>query len=197
MKGPARNEVRREEIIKVASRLISQKGYNGVSIQEIAKHVGIHKSTFFHYFENKENLLLAVLGRAIADVTTSLKEIMANDHLPPQEKLKVAIDNHMKLFLKYKDNVTIYHNDVQFLSDEKRKEYIKQRKYYAECFEQLVNEIRDENPEIFKALDSKIVTFGILGMCNWTIKWFSNSGRLSAEEIADNFYKMIIKEGDL
>lgn len=184
-----------EKIVAIASRLMSEKGYKGASLQEIANRVGIHKSTLFHYFKNKEELLLAVLRIAIEDVTKNLSLILEDDSLSPQEKLKSAIDNHLKLLVKYKDNVNVYHSEIRFLSDKKREEYIETRKYYAACFEQIVNEIKDGDSGLFEGLDSKIVTFGILGMSNWTIKWLLGSGRLSPEEVADVFYKMITQRG--
>lgn len=184
-----------DRIIMVASRLMSQKGYKGASLQEIADHVGIHKSTLFHYFKNKEELLLSVLRIAIQDVTKNLTLILEDDGLSPQEKLKSAIENHLTLLVKYKDNVNVYHSEIRFLSHKKKKEYLETRKYYSACFEQIVNEIKDGDSGIFEGLDSKIITFGILGMCNWTIKWLLDSGRLSTKDIANVFYKMITQRG--
>ncbi|RJR30908.1 MAG: TetR/AcrR family transcriptional regulator [Desulfobacteraceae bacterium] len=185
-----------EKIVAIASRLMSEKGYKGASLQEIADRVGIHKSTFFHYFKNKEELLLAVLRIAIEDVAKNVNLILEDDSLSPQEKLKRAICNHLKLLVKYKYNVNVYHSEIRFLSDEKRKQYLETRKYYAACFEQIVNEIKGGDSGLFEGLDSKIVAFGILGMSNWTIKWLSGSGRLSTEEVADVFYKMIARRGN-
>jgi len=185
-----------ENIVAIASRLMSEKGYKGASLQEIADLVGIHKSTLFHYFKNKEELLLSVLRIAIEDVTKNLNLILEDDSLSPQEKLKSAITNHLNLLVKYKYNVNVYHSEIRFLSDEKRKEYLETRKYYASCFEQIVNEIKGGDSGLFEGLDSKIVTFGILGMSNWTIKWLSGSGRLSTDEVAAVFYKMITRRGN-
>jgi AcrR family transcriptional regulator len=64
---------RREEIIRVATRLISQKGYKAASLQEIVNRVPIHKSTLFHYFRNKEEILLVALARGIEEVTRNLE----------------------------------------------------------------------------------------------------------------------------
>ena len=185
-----------EKIVEIASHLMSEKGYKGASLQEIADRVGIHKSTLFHYFKNKEQLLLAILRIAIEDVTKNLNLILADDSLSPGDKLRHAIANHLELLIKYKDNVNVYHSEIRFLSPKKRKEYLETRKHYAACFEQIVNEIKGGDSGLFKGLDSKIVTFGILGMSNWTIKWLSGSGRLSPEKVADIFYKMISQRGN-
>jgi len=185
-----------EKIVAIASQLMSEKGYKGASLQQIADHVGIHKSTLFHYFKNKEELLLVVLRISIQEVTKNLNLILEDDRLSPEEKLKHAISNHLELLVKYKDNVNVYHSEIRFLSDEKRKEYIETRKYYAACFEQIVNEIKDGDSGLFEGLDSKVITFGILGMCNWAIKWLSDSGRLTSVQVADVFYKMITQRGN-
>ena len=186
----------REKIVAVASHLMSERGYKGASLQKIADRVGIHKSTLFHYFKSKEELLQVVLRISIHEVTENLNLILEDDSLSPQEKLRHAITKHLSLLVKYRDNVNVYHSEIRFLSDGKRKEYLETRKYYAACFEQIVNEISDGDSGLFEGLDPKVITFGILGMCNWTIKWLLGSGRLSAEEVADVFYKMITQRGN-
>ncbi|OPX34110.1 MAG: hypothetical protein B1H11_11445 [Desulfobacteraceae bacterium 4484_190.1] len=182
----------RERIIKVSSRLMSQKGYKGASLQEIANLVGIHKSTLFHYFKNKEELLLVVLKISIEEVTENLELILENEKLSPEEKLRQAIINHLDLLVRYKDNVIVYHSEIRFLSAKNRRKYIESRKYYASVFKQIIDEIKESDSGCFSGLDTKIVTFGILGMCNWMVKWFKGSGPFNARDIADIFLKMII-----
>ncbi len=180
-----------KNIVKTASRLMSQKGYKGASLQEIADAVGIHKSTFFHYFRNKEALLLAVLKMSLGEVSENLNRIQQNENLNPEEKLKQAISNHLKLLVKYKYNVNVYLNEIRFLSNKNKKKYLDTRKSYATCFKKIIDEIQQSNPIKFKGLDSKIVTFGILGMCNWVVKWYKGSEKYKIEDISDMFYRLI------
>ncbi|MBC7074908.1 MAG: MerR family transcriptional regulator [Syntrophomonadaceae bacterium] len=49
---------RRQEIIETAARLFTQKGYNKVSIQDIVNELQMSKSTFYSFFNNKEELFL-------------------------------------------------------------------------------------------------------------------------------------------
>lgn len=46
----------RERILAAALELMTEYGYNGMSLQEVADRVGLHKSTIFHYFKGKEAL---------------------------------------------------------------------------------------------------------------------------------------------
>ena len=188
---------KRERIIEVASSLMSQKGFKGASLQEIADVVGIHKSTLFHYFKNKEELLLVVLKISIEEVTKNLNLILEDVSLSPEEKLRQAIINHLDLLVKYKDNVTVYHSEIRFLSGKKRRKYLETRKYYASCLEQIIEEVKDSDSGYFRGLDTKIVTYGVLGMCNWAIKWFSDSGAFTTLDIANIYYQMITQRGNL
>lgn len=51
----------KETILDVAIELFADKGYNRVSIREIAQAVGIRGSSIYNHFESKEALLDAVL----------------------------------------------------------------------------------------------------------------------------------------
>jgi AcrR family transcriptional regulator len=54
-------ELRRAEILSTATRLIAERGYNGVSIQAIADACGIAKSGVLHHFPDKASILIGVL----------------------------------------------------------------------------------------------------------------------------------------
>jgi AcrR family transcriptional regulator len=54
----ARKKKINETITEVAIELFKQKGYENVTVEEIALKSGIAKGTFFNYFQKKEQLLL-------------------------------------------------------------------------------------------------------------------------------------------
>lgn len=57
---------RRKDIIDVAERKFFEKGYDGVSMDEIAGELELSKPTIYLYFKNKESLFLAVTMRGMA-----------------------------------------------------------------------------------------------------------------------------------
>lgn len=182
-----------EKILKVAAALIRQKGYNGASLQEIANKVRIHKSTIFHYFKNKEELLLRILEESVDEVTSDLRRIVNNNNLKPEEKLKDAFDNHLCSMLeKHSDNVNAYLYELRNLSEKNRNIYLGKRKRYEKDFERIIKEMKAEG--FFRGLNTKMVTYGILGMLNWVAKWYKKEGPLSPKEISDIFYKMVTKK---
>lgn len=185
-------QTQRNKIVAVAANLMGKKGYKAVSLDEITRRVGIHKTTFFHYFKNKEELLLEVLKCGIAEVTADLVQLVEANEITPIEKLKIAITNHLRISSRYIDNVNVYHTEIPFLSSKNRRDYLLTRKSYADLFEKILIQITDDDSQHFQKMDTRIVTYGILGMCNWVSKWFKTSGRLTIDDIAITFFNMIM-----
>ena len=46
----------RDQILDAAEELFSEKGYAGTSIEEIIEKAGCSKSTFYHYFDSKDEV---------------------------------------------------------------------------------------------------------------------------------------------
>ena len=49
------------EVLPVAIRLFSEKGYHATSVEEIAKESGMAKGSFYKLFNSKEDLLVEIL----------------------------------------------------------------------------------------------------------------------------------------
>lgn len=180
----------REKIIRAASKVMSQKGYKGATFEEIAMEVGIHKSTIFHYFKDKQEILEAVID--IADITVNLEKIQKDPGIPPLEKLRLAILNHIKLLTEHVDHVKVYNTETRYLREESKEKYLRARRYYASCLESIIKEVQSKPHGLFKGLDPKVVGYGILGMLNWTAIWYKKEGRLSPEELGELYFRMLL-----
>lgn len=60
---PEQLERRREEIIDACEKIYRQKGFLGVTIKEISQEITCTRPAIYHYFETKEEILLALLER--------------------------------------------------------------------------------------------------------------------------------------
>lgn len=65
---------RQNDIIKAARKLLALKDFDEVSMDEIAREVGLGKSTLYLYFKNKESLYFAVVLRGIRIWAEMVKE---------------------------------------------------------------------------------------------------------------------------
>jgi len=55
-----KNGNRKEQIIKIATKLFSELGYKSASVRKIASAVGIRESALYNHFKNKEEIFLEV-----------------------------------------------------------------------------------------------------------------------------------------
>jgi AcrR family transcriptional regulator len=78
--------VREAEMLQVAGRLFGRRGYNAVSMDEIAQAAGVSKPMVYAYFESKEGLFLACVERATEHLMKTLEEVTPPT-LPPDVRL--------------------------------------------------------------------------------------------------------------
>ena len=109
------------KIIEIASQLMSKNGYHATSLQMIADKVEISKSSIFHYFINKEAILLAMLKTTIPPTITVLSELANNKDLSGHEKLKRFLRFYMRLLAKKGDILHIYLSESKHLEKRNKK----------------------------------------------------------------------------
>lgn len=80
-------EERKSEILDAAEMLFTSKGYAKTTINDILNEVGIAKGTFYYYFKSKEEVMDAIIMRAINAEVAAAKEIAANPGIPALHKL--------------------------------------------------------------------------------------------------------------
>jgi AcrR family transcriptional regulator len=81
----------RQRILEAALEGLAEHGYEGLSLQQVADRVGLHKSSLFHHFESKEELAREVYQGLAERLRKRLEPILAES--PPRfESLLAALD---------------------------------------------------------------------------------------------------------
>jgi|TARA_R110000782_G_scaffold14765_1_gene43767 AcrR family transcriptional regulator len=65
-------KLKKEEIELVAMELLKTKGYDNTSMAEIARSAGVAANTIYWYFENKDDVLIAVLNRVVSQAIAEM-----------------------------------------------------------------------------------------------------------------------------
>jgi AcrR family transcriptional regulator len=89
-RAPSEGDGARERIQDSALELFGRYGYDGVSMQRIADVVGLHKSSLFHYYSGKLELLDDALGAAISRLLALLAPLLVEER-PTLETLIQAL----------------------------------------------------------------------------------------------------------
>jgi AcrR family transcriptional regulator len=67
---------RREQIVACAMEVVAEVGYNATTIRKIAERVGVAMSVVLYHFSNKEQLVQAILAKAILSVVAEVAPAM-------------------------------------------------------------------------------------------------------------------------
>ena len=66
-------DARRLQIVQAAREICLEKGFSKITISDIAERVGMTRSLFYHYFQDKDQVAGAVLDDVISEVIAAWK----------------------------------------------------------------------------------------------------------------------------
>jgi AcrR family transcriptional regulator len=75
-----KTEAKRQEIIKAASEVFKEFGFERASMSKICAKLGGSKTTLYNYFSSKEELFVEVVSISNADEFNFVHEIIENDN---------------------------------------------------------------------------------------------------------------------
>jgi AcrR family transcriptional regulator len=81
----------RELLLEAAERLFAQKGFDSVTVRQLAKAAGVNGAMVSYHFDSKNGLLAALIDEKFPHTREQMFEI-ANSFLDPWEKLLATVD---------------------------------------------------------------------------------------------------------
>ncbi len=124
MKGD-KGEKRKQELLKIAYRLIISKGYEETSIDEIIAEAQIAKGTFYYHFRSKEEMLEALINMMITEQTERAKQVLSAPLPIPQKTVAVITslrpnpdEANIQDALNRKDNIAMHEKINRRIIDE-------------------------------------------------------------------------------
>lgn len=91
---------KKEDILKASLALFAAKGYDAVSVRDIAKAAGVSEAALYKHFKSKEDMALYIFTAILSDYTSRLKKIDCSvDGAIP--KLCRIIDITYELYREY------------------------------------------------------------------------------------------------
>lgn len=151
-------------ILESAEALFARKGYDAVSIREIAQHAQVQSSTIYYYFNDKSGVFQSILENALQELTEILESISGGGD-DPYCKFKKFIRCYTD-FLKKKQNIAQLVMQVVFFEESAFKYLVNQ--YWVRHF-LIVEGILREGVEqgVFRPIDTRLLTIFIRGMILW------------------------------
>jgi AcrR family transcriptional regulator len=86
---------RSAEILAAGRRAFIEKGFDGASMQDLARAVGMSVGNFYRYFPSKDALIAAMIARDMEDMERDFAMILTAPR--PMEALRTVVQMHVQL----------------------------------------------------------------------------------------------------
>jgi TetR/AcrR family transcriptional regulator, cholesterol catabolism regulator len=179
---------REESILQAAAACFGEQGYRATTLETVAEQLGISRVTLYRYCPSKEELLIRVFERSIAIFQRGLRQICAQD-VPPEEKLRQIVRHQVRLMADHRNFLSVFFSEEGNLPPEMARRARSERRAYDALIEGVIHE--GVQAERLAPLPPKLVSFALLGMCNWLYQWYQPEGPLSADEVARIFIQLV------
>lgn len=81
---------REDAIISAVNRLLAEKGFDAMTVDEVASEVGIAKASLYKHFPSKEDLAAAAMVRVMDRARAFLDQLQADTAARPIDQLKAT-----------------------------------------------------------------------------------------------------------
>ncbi len=187
-KNGKRVRLTQKAIVEAAAELFAREGFGATSLDDIAAVLGVTKGAFYYHVKNKEEILRLIYLTVLTASEEPLRRIVESD-APPVEKLRHAVEHQTAVAADRSPAMTVFYREHPHLTGPFAGEILLRKKAYERYFEHIIEE--GQAAGFFRQeVDPKIVTFGLLGMCNWLSQWYRSEGQFTPQQIADMFLKM-------
>ncbi len=151
---------RRATLLEAAARLFADRGFDGVSMEELGAAAGVSGPAVYRHFEGKQ----AVLGAVLLDVSAGLHaggEAAVREHPDAADALRALIAAHTRFALENADTIRVQDRDLDSLSDADRHEVRRMQREYVESWVGVLQRIHpDEDAAALRVRAH--ATFGLL-----------------------------------
>ena len=179
----------REDILEAAAQVFRQKGFHGASMQDIAKAVNLQKPSLYHHVSSKQEILLALLDRALELLLERISPI-SNQDIPADEKLREMVRAYLQILAANTDLSAVLLFEHRSLERKQHARHVPNR----DKFEALWRNVLEEGvtAKLFACDDPALTARAILGILNWTITWYHPDGSLQIDQIADHYSDLLL-----
>lgn len=178
-----RKELVREQLIDIAAQLFDKKGYAQTGINDIAKALGLGRSAVYHYFRNKEEILAALVEAEALTPSHQLQDLMQVPDLTSSERLRRAVTDGIVRRLSSGSRFILLSRLETQIPEELGPLYNTGRRHIFDFYAKVIADGIASGE--FRNVDPKVAAFAVIGMANWTSRWYTPAGARTPHEIGE------------
>ena len=170
--------------------MFAHRGYDQTSVPDLAEALGMAAGALYHYFDSKEELLIAICDQLMDPLLAGAQEVLASAQ-PPEERLRALLRLWVGWVIEHRDHMLVFQQERHVIERGDQWRAVREsRKRFERLLDSVLREARDGGRT--RLGDDRLLLSAVLGMVNHTAQWHRPRGRLSAEEIADGYIALIL-----
>jgi AcrR family transcriptional regulator len=181
-------KVREDAILDATHALLARKGYDLMTVDEVAAEAGIAKASLYKHFDSKESLAAVAMIRLLDRALTFLGELPVD--MTPQEKLRAVLN--WALDLRLRGGLPLLPSTSQTLQRNllSNRQYVTRLLNLNEQMSALVRAAQSQGV-IDPGVPAEVVLFSIYARtCDPAVEYLKMTGNYSDREIADHLVRI-------
>lgn len=186
---------KRRELVEVAAKIFKEKGYESVTLYDIAKAFGADRASLYYYVTGKEELFREAVFGVVQENVGAAERVLLMPEDPPR-KIELLVE---QLTASYEEN---YPYMYVYIQEDMRKVAHEDSKWAAQMVRQtrrietiVMRVIKDgiERGFFREDVTVELAANALFGMVNWTHRWFKPGRKMNAAQMADGFCKIFLE----
>jgi TetR/AcrR family transcriptional regulator, cholesterol catabolism regulator len=180
----------RNDILDAAAQVFRKKGFHGASMNDIAEAVNLQKASLYHHVSSKQEILLALLDRAMEMLTERIAPL-ATQSAPADQKLRQMIHSYLQMLAENADLASVLLFEYRSLEPKQLSRHIPNRDKFENLWRDVV--LEGVKSKKFQCAHPGLAVRAMLGTMNWILTWYRTDGALTIEQIADQIADLQFK----
>ena len=176
-----------EALLDVAVRVFNERGYDGTSMDDVARAAGITKASIYYHVAGKEELLERGIRRGLDALFSMLDETGATNG-PADSRLRYVLVRTVEIMSEQLPEVALL---LRVRGNTPVEQWaLEQRRTFTRRIATLVQAATREGA-LRADLDAGLVARLLFGTVNSIVEWYRREGRLGPDEIAAAIEAMV------
>lgn len=179
-----------EAIREAAIDLIAARGFEAMTLRELAERVGIQPGSIYRYFPSKAQLLVALLVEHLEFLLEHWSHEQPAD-ADPVERLAAFVAFHIRSHTLRRREVFVANMELRSLAPADYRKVVGLRRRYENALTAILRDGLEQG--LFRIPDARIATFAILAMLTGVGTWYRENGRVGQRELIDIYSRMVMQ----
>lgn len=185
----SRTDARRQQIQRVAAELFTTRGYDVVSVRELADAVGVSQPTLYRYIGSKQQLLASIYESMQNE---NLDRFLAVEALeaPPDEKLRLLFRQGFQQQVQRATEAAVYDRELHRIDPDYMASQIPVRRRIDDIVRTVLADGVEQG--LWPASHVRAARMMLWASIRFLKEWYRPDGATSVDQMADMFADLVL-----